>query len=80
MCLFLALGAVRAGHRRASPAADWDVLRRRELFEGAGQSEEGTCLRSDRQHRGSQGEGVTEVGIKTTFRCDLFSFLSSTVY
>lgn len=43
----MVLGAVRAGYRGASAVANWDVLRWRELFEGAGQSEEGTFLRSD---------------------------------
>lgn len=45
-CLYvlLVLGAVRAGHCGASSAADRDVFRWRELFEGTGQSEEGTRL------------------------------------
>lgn len=51
------VGAVRTGHCGASSAADWDVLRWSELFEGAGQSEEGARLRSVWQHWGSQGEG-----------------------
>lgn len=49
-------GVVGAGHRGASSAADWDVLRWSELFEGTGQSEEGTRVRSDWQHWSSQGE------------------------
>lgn len=49
-------GVVRTGHCGASSAIDRDVLWRRQLTEGAGQSEEGTCLWSVRQHWRTEGE------------------------
>lgn len=50
------LGAVGAGYCGSPSAIDRNVLWWRQLTEGAGQSEEGTCLRSVWQHWCTEGK------------------------